>query len=159
MNHETRDPRPETRDPKPELSMNLLNTPIDYQIIETPTGIWKRYLYPSGWMYREFTSHAKIAGLPVIHIVFGRNPETGKIGTARGIIAIGQKARGVLAIGQLAFGVIAIGQLAIGMLVGIGQATCGVIAIGQGAVGVITIAQLGIGRWVLAQVGIGAKLF
>lgn len=137
---------------------NLLNTPIDFQIIQTPIGVWKRYLYQSGAMFREFTSHARIAGLPVIHITFGRNPETGRIGTARGIIAIGQKARGVIAIGQMSFGVIAVGQLAIGLLIGVGQATCGVLAIGQAAAGVITIAQIGIGRWTLAQIGYGDKL-
>ncbi len=138
---------------------NLLNTKIDYQVSRTNFGTWKRYLYESGMMYREFTSHASVAGWPLLHIASGRCPETGRIAAARGVIAIGQKARGFLAVGQAACGVLALGQLAVGLLLGIGQAACGVIAIGQGAVGVFTIGQLAVGGWVGAQIGFGGDLW
>ncbi len=79
--------------------LNLLNEPIDYQVTRTAFGTWKRYLYQSGALYSEFTSHAAIAGCPLVHIASGRNPQTGSIATARGVIAIGRKAVGFLAIG------------------------------------------------------------
>jgi hypothetical protein len=138
---------------------NLLSTPIDYRLTRTSLGTWKRYLYQQGALFEEFTSHASIAGCPLLHYVAGRNPETGRIGTAEGFIAIGRKARGFVAIGQAAAGVVALGQLAVGVLLGIGQAACGVVAIGQAAVGVITIGQFAAGGWVGAQFGWGRDLW
>ena len=137
---------------------NLLNAQIDYRVTETSWGTWKQYLYYNGALYREFTSHASIAGWPLLQFVAGRSPETGRVPTARGIIAVGQKARGFLAIGQMATGVIAVGQLAIGLLAGVGQAACGVIAIGQLAVGVFTLGQFAVGGWVGAQFRFGGDL-
>jgi hypothetical protein len=154
---------PAVKDPKPtQISPdmpNLLNTKIDYQISRTNFGTWKRYLYEGGMMYSEFTSHSSVAGWPLMQIAAGRSPETGRIATARGVIAIGQKARGFLAIGQAACGVFAFGQLAVGLVLGIGQAACGVIAVGQAAGGVFTIAQIGVGGWVGAQFGYGGNLW
>ena len=145
--------------------MNLLKEAPDYQIERTANGVWRRYLYTSGAMYSEFTSHRSFGGWPLIHIARGRSPETGKIATARGIIAIGQKALGVLAIGQAAvgvvalgqaavgiiavgqaaFGMIAVGQLAVSVLVGVGQFATGVVAWGQGVAGIFGKGQFGIG--------------
>ena len=137
---------------------NLLNSKIDYQTIETRFGTRRRFLYTNGAMYSEFTSRASLIGWPLVHIVRGRSPETGQIATARGIIAIGQKAVGVLAIGQAALGFVALGQLSIGLLIGIGQAATGIFAIGQAAAGVLVIAQFGIGLAGVSQPGCGLFL-
>src|ERR1041384_2082525 len=136
---------------------NLLNTPIDFRVTRTKLGTWKRYLYQSGALYHEFTSHTSILGYPLLHFANGRNPETGKIAVARGVIAIGQIARGFLAIGQVAIGVIAVGQVAIGVLAGVGQAACGIIAIGQMSAGVFCIGQFAVGHWSWAQYGTGGN--
>jgi hypothetical protein len=105
---------------------NLLKTKIDYQITKTASGTWRRYLGATGHLYSEYVSDARVGSLPLIHITRGRSPETGKIPTARGFIAIGRKALGVIAIGQGAVGIVALGQAAFG-----------VVAVGQLAVSVL----------------------
>ena len=145
---------------------NLLLDGIEYKIDSTNRGVWKRFLYPSGASYSEFTSHATYLGLPIIHYTKGICPETGRRKMAKGIIAVGRIAAGVLAIGQVSFGLIACGQLALGALFGLGQASSGVLAIGQLAVGFqmavgqfavgsTAIGQIAFGKHVLAQIGFG----
>lgn len=149
---------------------NLLLEPVPYHINETPLGTWKRFLYPSGELFEEFTTHRRLFGMPLIHFTRGRSPETGKRVTARGIIAVGRFAVGVIAMGQVALGLVAIGQLAVGVLFGLGQASMGLAAIGQLAVGgalglgqfvtgYVSVGQFGVGRYVLAQVGLGEHVW
>lgn len=136
---------------------NLLNVAPDYHITRTSGGVWRRYLYESGRMYAEYTSNARIGGWPLVHVTYGRSPETGRIGTARGIIAVGRKAIGVLAVGQAAAGVFAVGQAAAGVIA-IGQAATGVIAVGQVAVGLlIGVGQVATGFLTVGQLVIGWK--
>ena len=139
--------------------MNLLKEAPDYQVTRTANGVWRRYRHTNGALYSEFTSHRSFGGWPLVHIARGRSPETGKVATARGIIAIGQKAVGVLAIGQAAAGVVALGQAAVG-IVAVGQAAAGVIAIGQAAGGVLLgVGQFaaGITAWGQGVVGVFGK--
>jgi hypothetical protein len=138
---------------------------VAYQIEETPSGTWRRFRYPTGQVFAEYTSRRRLFGLPFYHRTRGRSPETGKpvpardiiaIGkTARGILAIGQEARGIVAIGQLAVGIVAVGQLAGGLLLGIGQLATGVVAVGQGAFGVL----FGLGQCATGYVAIGQGAF
>lgn len=147
---------------------NLLLSKIDYLVTKTESGTWKRFLYTSGQRYAEFVSDARIGSLPLIHIAYGRSPETGKVPTAKGIIAIGRKACGVialgqgavgvLAIGQAAFGVVAVGQLAVSALFGLGQAAVGVVAIGQFVAGVFSLGQFAAGAWSFGQYYFGQNL-
>lgn len=146
---------------------NLLRQDIDYEWTETSHGSWRRYLYSDGSMFAEYASHTKAAGIPLLHITWGKCPETGRRIPAVGVIAIGRRATGVVAIGQMAVGLVAIGQLALGVLFGLGQAATGVLAIGQAALavavgigqfvysGYIAVAQMGVGHYVLAQFGYG----
>lgn len=146
---------------------NLLNQEIDYHWTDTPRGAWRRYMYSDGSIFAEYTSSARWGKTPLVHITWGKNPETGRRITAVGVVAIGRRATGVIAIGQLAVGLIAIGQLAIGVVFGLGQATTGVVAIGQAALaaavgvgqvvysGYIAVGQVAMGHFVLAQLGIG----
>jgi hypothetical protein len=150
------------------LMPNLLNTPADFLVTRTSFGTWKRYLYPSGMLYREFVSHSRVGAWPLVHIATGRNPETGKIATARGFVAIGRKAIGVVAIGQaaagavaigqVAVGAVAVGQLAVGVLLGVGQLTAGIVAFGQIAFGFVAVGQIAFGSWVFGQSAHGGDL-
>jgi hypothetical protein len=89
----------------------------------------------------EWKSAGSWMGEPLIHIAFGCEP-TGRPRTARGMIAIGQRAVGGIAIGIMAAGFISIGVVAAGVfsfgVVAIGAvAACGVNAAGMIAIGVV----------------------
>ena len=145
---------------------NVLLEQVEYKIEETPLGVWRRYLYPTGASFTEFKAHRTMLGLPLIHYTKGICPETGKRVIAKGIVAIGRLAAGIVAIGQASLVIIAIGQLALGLLFGLGQGSTGVAAVGQIAIGIefgagqlatglTAIGQVGIGRYVLGQIGFG----
>jgi hypothetical protein len=142
---------------------------IEYKVEGTAIGTWKRYGYENGMSFHEFKSHAQWLGLPLIHYTYGRNPETGRRVTAKGVIAVGRIAYGIIAIGQMSIGLLAIGQFAIGFLFGLGQLSAGLAAIGQAAIGVyfglgqvaigqVAIGQLAYGKYVLAQLGFGENV-
>jgi hypothetical protein len=149
---------------------NLLLEDIQYKIDETPRGVWRRFVYPTGELFEEFTSHRGLFGVPLLHYTRGKCPETGRRIVARGIIAVGRLAVGVIAIGHASAGIIALGQLALGVLLGLGQATTGVVALGQLAVaalfgigqvatGYVAVGQVGFGEYVLAQFGFGTHVW
>jgi hypothetical protein len=149
---------------------NLLLEPVEYKVEETRRGTWRRFLYPDGHLFEEFTSHRRLLGLPLLHFTRGKCPETGKRVTARGFIAVGRFAFGVIALGQVSAGVLAVGQLAFGLLLGLGQASVGcfavgqlalatVFAVGQVAGGYAAIGQFALGRYVLAQFGVGEHVW
>jgi hypothetical protein len=76
----------------------------------------------------DFVSRQKILGIPLLHI---------SSGSARGVIAIGEKATGVLAVGRLAMGLVSVGAVSIGMIsvgaISVGfAAAAGAVAIGFG---------------------------
>lgn len=113
------------------------------------------------WGY-EYKSKATFWGWPVVHVAIGRNPETGKLMAAKGIIAIGQFAIGVITIaqfgigflfgfGQFVGGLITIGQFAAGILFGLGQFATGITAIGQFAIGKYVLAVIGYGEHVWSR--------
>jgi hypothetical protein len=148
---------------------NMLVEEIQYQVEETPHGVWRRYLYPTGARFAEFKSHLVFGTLPLVHYTFGKCPETGKRITARGVVAIGRFARGMIAIGQVSMGLVAVGQLSLGLIFCVSQAAFGAICIGQLAAGLlfglgqfatgyIAIGQLAYGTYVLAQLGWGTHV-
>lgn len=152
--------------------VNLLLHPVEVEFLvqDNGKGIWRRFLHADGQMFAEFKSHATLFGWPMLHITWGRNPETMQRVTARGIIAIGRFAVGGIAIGQVSMGLIAIGHVGIGCLIGLGQAATGVFALGQLAIGAIlgvgqltcgnvAIGQLAFGKYVLAQFGLGEHVW
>lgn len=106
------------------------------------------------WHY-EYKSKASIFGIPLIHINLGRESKT-----AKGIIAIGNKAYGLIAIGLFALGLISIGGLCIGIvsiglvslsifglasIISIAVVANGVIAIGVIAQGVVAVGSFAFG--------------
>jgi len=119
---------------------------------------------------REYRSDYRLFGLPLFHLVVGRDPQTGALGRAVGIIAVGRFAFGVIALGQVAVGVLPIGQISLGLLLALGQvsvsgyeafgqvAVAPRLAVGQVGVGGHALAQVGVGRYVIAQAGRGAHV-
>jgi hypothetical protein len=101
----------------------------------------------------EYRSRLKVFGLPLVHIVRGIDPSSGRRPTAIGIIAVGQVAVGVVAIGQVAVGGISLGQASIGLGWGIGQLAFGLLAAGQVAAGLVGAAgQLAVAPHALGMV-------
>jgi tRNA A-37 threonylcarbamoyl transferase component Bud32 len=82
----------------------------------------------------EYKSKRMLCGLPLLHIVVGRDPVTGRARTANGFFAFGDRARGVFAFGGIARGIFAFGGLAVG-----------VVAFGGGAFGLISFGGLALG--------------
>jgi len=121
----------------------------------------QQLVVPRYWGY-EYKSKAALFGWPLLHIAIGRNPETGRLMAAKGIIAIGQFAIGVITVaqfgigilfgfGQFMGGIVAVGQFAAGILFGLGQFACGITAIGQIAFGKYVLAAVGYGRHVWSK--------
>lgn len=94
----------------------------------------------------EYRSRLRIAGVPLVHVVHGIDPSTGRRPPAMGVVAVGQVAIGLVAVGQLAIGAISVGQAAIGLGWGIGQLAFGLLAAGQLAAGVLgAVGQVAVG--------------
>ena len=78
-------------------------------------------------------------GSPVVHVAFG-NGRDGRPRTARGVVAIGQRAVGGVAIGILSVGFVSIGIISVGIF------SLGVVSVAAlAAVGVNALAPLAIG--------------
>ena len=71
-------------------SKNLLLDDIEFKYEETGFGTWRRFKGDDGSFFEEFKSHADLAGLPLVHITRGKNPETGRGVTAKGVFAMGR---------------------------------------------------------------------
>jgi hypothetical protein len=84
----------------------------------------------------EYQSKRRLWGMPLLHVVHGRDPATGRVREARGVFAFGDKARGVVAIGGRAHGVFACGGMASGV-VAIGGLAVGLISMGGAALGLL----------------------
>ena len=70
--------------------------------------------YRMAW--REYKSARTWMGLPLVHVCYGINPETGRRGVAKGVFAMGDFAIGIVALGGLSLGVIALGGLGLGVI-------------------------------------------
>lgn len=149
---------------------NLLLQPVEYKVERTALGVWRSHLSENGAYFTEFRSHAEWLGLPLVNYTRGVNPETGRLKTAKGWLAVGRLAFGGLAVGQASCGLIGIGQASFGLFFAFAQAAAGYYALGQLAVAwgfalgqfglaQVVIAQLGIGEWVLAQAGYGLHVW
>ena len=101
----------------------------------------------------EYRSRLSIAGLPLVHVVRGIDPSSGRRPPAVGVIAVGQVAIGLIAIGQVAVGIISVGQAALGLGWGIGQLAFGLLAAGQVAAGVLgAVGQVAAGPHAIGMV-------
>jgi len=115
---------------------------------------------------RRYTSSRRVLGLPLVSVAFGLD-DAGKIGHAKGYIALGDIATGVIAFGGFARGLVAFGGASIGGVTfgglslgtfaafgglavawlgsAIGGFAAGVLAGGGGAVGLVAQGGLAIG--------------
>ncbi len=138
---------------KKEVSTEAGTCPhCGYPLKPMVTGFRRRFGF-------QWKSHAEVFGWPLIHVAIGRDPTTGKLFVAKGVIAIGQFGFGLITIaqfgvgflfgfGQFVTGTFAIGQFALALLFGLGQFATGTTAIGQVAYGKYVLAQTGFGEFV-----------
>jgi signal peptidase I len=104
----------------------------------------------------EYKSPRTLCGLPLLHVVAGMDPATGKQRVARGILAIGGRAHGWIAFGGVATGGVAFGGCAIGV-VAIGGCAMGMVALGGCAIALLlALGGFSIGYMALGGNGIGA---
>jgi hypothetical protein len=109
----------------------------------------------------EYRSKTRLFGLPLVHIVSGRNidPVTGRLRVAKGIIAIGGISFGVVSVGGFSVGLFSLGGCAIGgialggMAIGLGAALGGL------AIGTIAIGGCAIGWTALGGAAFGPHAF
>ena len=87
------------------------------------------------WGY-EYKSQTEYFGLPLIHIAYGPNPETGLPRVARGVIAIGNFAFGLVAIGGMAVGGVVLSGIGLGVFI-LGGISVGMIALGGLSIGAV----------------------
>lgn len=104
----------------------------------------------------EYRSEATLFGLPWVHVVRGRDPATGRLRVAKGVVAVGEVAVGGLAIGGLACGLLSIGGCSLGLLA-LGGAALGGVALGGLAVGIVAAGGLAVGIWATGGAAIGWK--
>lgn len=126
----------------------------EFTIQETSHGTWTYRFGKNGIQYKEYRSHAKLFDLPLVSIASGINPDTKRMATAEGFIAIGNRAKGFIAIGQFCQGYISIGQFCTARIFGIGQFTFAPIAIGQFSLAVFGLGQMGASLSGIYQIGI-----
>jgi hypothetical protein len=99
----------------------------------------------------EWKSQKCIGEWPLIHIAFGIGLD-GKVRTARGVVAVGQRAIGGIAIGILASGGITLGVVSVGLL------SFGVVAVGAlAAAGVNAVGLFAFGVTALGWMAGGVK--
>lgn len=103
----------------------------------------------------EYRSARQLCGLPLLHVVGGTDPATGRPREAHGFFAVGGRARGVFAFGGLARGWFAFGGVAMG-LVACGGVGIGLVSIGGLALGLLlAYGGLGIGCFALGGMAVG----
>lgn len=112
--------------------------------------------------FKEYRSRWTLLGLPLVHIRTGARVGK-KMGTAKGWIAIGDRACGILfaaggvAVGGISMGGVAVGPIAVGGacagLLAIGGFALGGLALGGGAIGIVAAGGAATG-WLGAEGGL-----
>ncbi len=133
---------------------NKPSKPVKFQTKVTDFGTWRRYDSGAGRNFGEFKSHTEVLDRPLFSIAWGVDPATNQMATARGFIAIGQRASGVIAIGQFVNGCFAIGQFATGRFAAIGQFAVAPFCVGQFTMDLAALGQFGVAGWGIFQIGV-----
>lgn len=94
----------------------------------------EKHAFGAAGRSKRYESEARLFGLPVISIAMGPD-EFGRPGTAKGIIAIGDRAIGGIAAGGASVGVVAAGGIGVGVCGMGGMGVGALVAMGGGAVG------------------------
>ena len=127
-------------------------SPAGFQFAGNPAQV-QMMVFSRGW---EYKSKISIAGIPLIHVASGFNPQTGAKRVAKGIIAIGDIAIGLFALGGLSIGGIAIGGAAFGICALGGLAVAAFLAVGGGAIGYIALGGGALGYYAFGGGAFGA---
>jgi hypothetical protein len=106
-------------------------------------------------MGKRWRSKARMFGMPVIDVAFGPSG-TERIGKARGVIAIGDRATGLVAIGGIARGVVAFGGMTLGVFTQGGMCIGVITALGGLTIGGMSIGGMAIGLLARGGMAIGA---
>ena len=109
----------------------------------------------------EYKSSRTFRGIPLVHVNVGAGRRT-----ARGIVAVGNKAVGVLSVGFLSVGVVSFGLLAAGLLafgslalgLSFGAVSAGVVAFGGAAFGVIALGGLAVGVYSMGGAAVASEI-
>jgi predicted Ser/Thr protein kinase len=100
---------------------------------------------PASARGRDYRTRQTLFGLPLVHVVWGIDPATGRPRVAKGILAVGPAAFGVIAVGFSAWGLFPCGLVAGGIgpvgLFAVGFWTVGLVAAGVQAVGLCALAS------------------
>ncbi len=107
--------------------------------------------------YFEYSSKISFFGLPLLHIKFRRHLNA-KPATARGIVAIGNRAIGAVAVGRFCFGGLCFGMFPVG-LVAFGSFSSGVIAFGGFALGICALGGITLGILAVGGFAFGLSAF
>ena len=132
----------------------LAKKPVErYQHIEELLGDLRTLRSDSGAVNKparkgEWSTKKHLFGLPLVHIAWGYDPETGNKRIARGIVAIGEVAVGGIAIGGISLGGIAVGGISVGLASAGGIALAlwlawGAVSVGMQPYGVVAIGPQG----------------
>ncbi|MDF2520134.1 MAG: transcriptional regulator, family protein [Clostridia bacterium] len=120
----------------------------------------------------EYKSKAALFGLPLLHIKVSNRYYGGRMGVAKGIIAIGNISMGVLSLGGIALGGICFGGVSLGLVslagislglllalggVAVGSFAVGGLAVGFGAIGGAAFGKIAYGGFAKGVVAIGGK--
>ncbi len=158
-----------------QRSAGELRTQVD-TILQGPGGGAPFYSIYASW---EYKSAKMLWGMPLLHVVSGYDPVTGRMrvargffafgGIAEGIFAFGGQARGVFAFGGVAMGLIAVGGVAIGLfsfgglgmalLLAYGGLAVGTLATGGGAIGYYAAGGSAMGQHVIGGVTTGPHVY
>jgi hypothetical protein len=87
------------------------------------------------WGY-EYKSQTEFFGVPLLHIAYGPDLNTGLPRVARGVIAVGNFAFGLVAIGGMAVGGVVLSGIGFGMFV-LGGISIGMVALGGLSIGAV----------------------
>ena len=98
----------------------------------------------------EYKSKGRIGKVPLVHINVGKGQRT-----AKGIIAIGNKAWGFISIGGIALGLLSLGGLSLGVFSLAGISIGLLLAVGGIALGLVSLGGLSIGVFAIGGLAIG----
>ena len=105
----------------------------------------------------EYKSSRTFRGIPLVHVNVGAGRRT-----ARGILAVGNKAVGVLSVGFLSVGVVSFGLLAAGLLAfgsfALGLLSFGAVSAGVVAFGVIALGGLAVGVYSMGGAAVASEI-
>lgn len=141
------------------MSIAYKNKPVKpvkskFDTVVTDFGTWRSHDFRDGRRFGEFKTHTEVMNRPLFSAAWGVDPETNRMATAKGFIAVGQRASGFIAIGQFVNGWFACGQFASGRIAAVGQFVVAPLSVGQFTFALAAVGQFGAAGWGIFQTGV-----